>query len=521
MDIARFRAFEPFRRVMTAEPVERRALKVVSVTALSSISTIVLQILTVNICLRYWGNEKYGIWLALFSSFAAIQTIGSSYANFIGNKLNIQFHADQRELKATLGSALVGVMFIALLHLVTILILVSGHFLADIIGVPPPAYDAADPELALWILSASWIFGGFYLGIVHRLFIPTGLMYQAAWWSLASQVSLASVVVVAAVSRASLVQTAMLYAVVQFAWALGSAWYIRYRLPQFYPWTRGFDLRLGLRDLAGSLPQIFSGLMQQGAANGLVLLVSAVASAAAVPVFTTVRTMANLWTNLANILTTPLLPDIVRFHAKQESEKLVAIYEIHGVLVGTAVNLSILLVYPLIPAFYAQWTNHAVPLSESLLCAMLGMVSLFNLGSLMSTFLIGINHREAILSTTIARGAISMLFGAAMLYGFGIGGLGFAIWLAEIVAVLLYAYFFVGLLRGHGGSGVSRTRLLFPLLGIGSLHVFLAAAAFDWGGRMAAWGIALAGVCTAGYVGWSQLDTDVRDRMRRLLVRRT
>src|SRR5437868_14477856 len=101
------------------------------------------------------------------------------------------------------------------------------------------------------------------------------------------------------------------------------------------------------------------------------MLVSALSGAASVPLFTTVRTLSNLWTNVTNVLTTPLLPDVVRYHAVGEGQKLVSVNEAYWVLVGTAVNSGVLITYPAIKPLYGYWTAHAVPLDERLLCLLL------------------------------------------------------------------------------------------------------------------------------------------------------
>src|SRR5678815_3997926 len=104
-----------------------------------------------------------------------------------------------------------------------------------------------------------------------------------------------------------------------------------------------------------------SNLIQQGSTNGIVILIAALSGPAAVPIFTTVRTLANLWTNVTNVLTAPLLPEVVRYHATNEGEKLVTISEAYWVLVGTAVNLGVLVTYPLIEPLYLSLIHISEP----------------------------------------------------------------------------------------------------------------------------------------------------------------
>lgn len=383
----------------------------------------------------------------------------------------------------------------------------------------PSQVAYARPALALTILFVSWLFGTLYLGIIHRLTIPTGLMYQASWWGLGSQSVLATAVIVAALTGASLVQASALYGFAQFGMGIALAAYVRRKLPQFFPTLRDASLRRGVGDLLRSSPQILSGVAQQGAANGVVVLISAISGAAAVPVFTTIRTLSNLWTNVTNLLTSPLLPDLVRFHAKREGEKLLAIYEIHGVVIVGLVNLSIMIAYPLIPYFYPRWTSHSLLLDVPLLCAMLGTVSLFNLGSLMSTLLMGINHQLTILATTFARGVIALFLGAYLLSKMGVSGLGFALWVAELVALFLYGYFFLNNLGTISDVHRVWERFSYPVLGVVSLNAFLFAEAFGLPARPFMQTGALLCICASAYLGWLRLSPDVQERLWHLVSR--
>ena len=361
---------------------------------------------------------------------------------------------------------------------------------------------------------------GFYLGIIHRLLIPTGMMYQSSWGALGTQLSLFMVVIISALSKFTLIQTSALFAFVQLLWAIASALYIRFKLPEHYPWWRSFSFSWGLRDLLRSIPLTVSGLIQQGSSNGLVILISVVAGAAAVPVFTTVRTLTNLWTNVTNLLTTPLLPDVVRFHAKNEWRKLFAVHETHGVITVGAVNFSILLLYPFIEPMYKYWTSHAVALDKVLLCTLLASVSLMNLGAMMNIFLTGINHHRSILSTVIARGSVSLIFGGVLLSYVGVGGLGLGVWAGELVALALLVYFFIKTARMHPETNPSLATLAPALFSVASVQVYLGMVAIETPGAPVLYLLALIGVLLGTVGGWRRLDVETRSRLTRLVGKR-
>src|SRR5260370_22984454 len=356
---------------LNGEPIGHRAAKVSLVNGLSMILGVGSQLVSVPVCLHYWGKEVYGSWLALYSAFMLLRGLDGGYTAFVGNKLNYLYHQNTDALREHLSSAVFGVVIISLLQLV----LAAGTLFLDplsaMLGMSADQTDDFTAKLGLLTLMVSWVLTGSYLGIVHRLLIPPGLMYQSAWWAIEFQICQFAAIMVAAILMLNMLQTSIVFSLSQLASYVASALYVRYKLPRFSPWLKGAKRRIGVSDLVQSGFLTTSNLIQQGAVNGSVLLVSVLAGPIAVPVFTTVRTLTNLWTAVTTILSTPLLPDVVRIHAKGEVQKLVAINQAHWVLVGSAVNLGAILSYPLIPFLYDQWTAHAVILDKSLLCLLL------------------------------------------------------------------------------------------------------------------------------------------------------
>src|SRR5258708_9354183 len=157
-------------------------------------------------------------------------------------------------------------------------------------------------------------------------------MYQAAWWGMEFQICQFAAVMVSAALRVDMLQSSLVFAFSQLASYVASALYVRWKLPGFSPWLKGAKRRIGVSDLGQSVFLTTSNLIQQGAVNGSVLLVSVLAGPIAGPVVSTVRTLTNLWSAVATFLSTPLLPHGVRIHAKCPVPKLRAIYHAVRVL---------------------------------------------------------------------------------------------------------------------------------------------------------------------------------------------
>jgi O-antigen/teichoic acid export membrane protein len=504
---------------MNGAAIEHRAAKVSLVNGLSTILTIGFQLVSVPVCIHYWGKESYGSWLALFSAFMLLRSLDGGFTVFVGNKLNYLYHQNAAALHEHLSSAVFGIMVISCVELALAAGTLIFEPLSAILGVPADHSDGLMAKLGLLTLMISWVLSGSYLGIVHRLLIPAGLMYQAAWWAMGFQVCQFGAIMAAAMWRLSMLETSLLFALSQLAIYVASALYVRRALPGFSPWLRGSKARVGLSDLGQSLFLTTSNLIQQSATNGTVLLVSALAGPIAVPVFTTVRTLTNLWTSVTTVLSTPLLPDVVRLYAKGEVQKLVAVNKAFWVLVGSAVNLGALASYPLIPFLYDQWTAHGVVLDRPLLCLLLGSVVTANAGALMALHLNGINSIRIVLGASVARAVLGLGGGALGFERYGLTGFGLGILAGEIVATLMTARYFMRHEVTAKGSRIPVSDLGPVLLSTGSALLFFIGAGFGWWSVGWVWSFAICGVAVASVWGWKSLDMELQSRLRDMAIK--
>jgi len=505
---------------VSRDGVEQRAARVSLVTGLSTLLSVGFQLISVPICLKYWGEETYGSWLALYAAFMLVRSLDTGFVSYVGNKLNYLFHQDQNALREHLASALTGIAVIGGLQLSIGMAAIFSDGIVLLLGVTSDPVADHRSSLALLILISTWVLSGSYLGIVHRLLIPAGMMYQAAWWSMGFQVSQFTGIILAAMLHFDMLQTSLVFAFFQLFIYLASALYIRQKLPAYYPWWRGGRSRTGIKDLASSMWLTASNLIQQGSTNGTVILISALSGPAAVPVFITVRTLANLWTNVTNVLTTPLLPDIVRYHATGEGQKIVTISEAYWVLVGTTVNLGILITYPLIELMYGYWTAHTVALDKLLLCLLLASVVVTNVGGLITLYLNGINSLRVVLAASMIRGILSLGVGGLLFYHFGLAGFGMGILGGELLALLVMGRYFVQ-------RELSRQRVSLPLrslmpITVSTISVLMYLMSEGFGLALAQYFFpaALLSVTIAALWGWRGLEHDVRTRLVRMIVNR-
>lgn len=504
---------------MTPAVVETRAAKVAVASGLSMALSIVLQIVSVPVCLHFWGEETYGLWLALLALANMVRTLESGFNAYAGNELNLLFHVDTAALQRTLGSAVWGALIVAAIELLAGAAIVATGTLAPLLGIPDEAARQGRAGLALGVMLLGFVSTGPYLGVVNRLLIPAGMMHQGTWWFMALQITQTASLVVAAALRLSLIEAALFFSFAQAAVHIASAVYIARKLPAFFPWWKHGSWTKGVHDLMRSTAMFGANLLTQTGTNGVVMLVSSGLGAAAVPAFTTVRTLANLWTQLGNVLLSPLLPEVVRYHALGDARKLVAGLEAHWLIASCAVNVSILACLPFIDDAYRAWTGGRIDLDPTLLAMLLLAVVVASPASLIALYLNGINDLRAVTVLYAVRGLVPLGVGLALLPSLGLAGVGVGIVLGEILGpVLAGGLHFRKQLRQLGSSAVPRWQP--AALGTSSVAALLVWQAISGSIPAVAYAAASLGVLASLVWGWRGISPEVRERVLRLLRRR-
>jgi O-antigen/teichoic acid export membrane protein len=503
---------------VTRGRIEQRAAKISVVTGLSTVISIAGQLLSVPVCLHYWGSDNYGRWLALYAAFMLVRSLDSGLVAYVGNKLNYLYHRDDGATREHLASGLVGITVVGLAQLALIGAAMASPYVGRLLGLTEAGAASREPAVALFVMLFTWVMCGSYLGIVHRLLIPTGMMFEAAWWFIIFQIGQFGGLMLAAYLRFDILGASILFSAIQLVLYLASAVWIRQRLPHYFPWWRGGRMRTGLRDLRSSLVLTASGLVQQGSTNGSVILLSYLAGPAIVPIYTTTRTLANLWTNVSNVLAAPLLPEVVRYHASGEAGKIVTVTEAYWLIAGATVNLGILLVHPFLEPLYFAWTGEALAFDRALAAFLLASIVLVNLGGLISVLMSGINSLGAILSVSVVR-AVVMLGGGGALYGtMGVAAFGIGALAAEaLVLFILVRLFLSRELRAHE-TALRLSFLASTALGAGSLLAYLAAAAFDREVARYLYVPAAVLIIVATVRSWKLLAPEFRERLTASLI---
>lgn len=503
---------------MTTDTLERRVLKNTKVGALSFAVSMLQTVFLVPILLQYWGSERYGIWLALMAGFTLLQALDIGHQSYIGNKLNMEYHADRCQFRRTLGSSLGAAYVVGLAELGISAIIVASGALPRLLSIPRSMVVEERLSWGLLFMMAMWLLFGSAGGIISRLMISAGKLHEFQWAGIIGRVTQFASIALVALAGGSVLEACFSFALVRSAGSLIELWYIRRLLPDLYPWWRNARWQVGFHGLRQSLTLTVIEMFKQLSNGGVVILVSTLLAATVIPSFTTLRTVANTVNSVTTILMFAVLPDIVRFHVTSKMGKVADTLDGHWFLAGLVVNGGILLLLPFIEPLYHVWTRGRLAFDPVLFLLLLVATSLVNVGVGMNSYLAGINDLRSQIVVAVSRSTSLFL----VIYGlsgyFGIVSVGIAGVVSETLASVILPLVFVRqkLTSVDGDVKLRHWKLaLIPpvLLLVVGTFVVVQEASLAWVGAGL---LPVLGVTY--YLHWNGLSGDVRGRISSLLL---
>lgn len=501
----------------TKSEIQHRVLKNTMVGIISFIFSFIQTIITVPVLLKYWGSEKYGVWLALYASFILLQSLDIGHINYIGNKINISYHIEKSYLRNTLASSFLMAIIIGLLQILLVIFLILFNFLPSVIGLDTNIINRYSIEISLFILITFWLLSGSIGGILHRLMLPTGYYFQSQWWVILYRFCQFLSIIIAAMLGGSILEATVAYVLVQFVVYGFTFLYVKKKIPELYPWWQGANFKIGFSNFKKSLVLTFTNFIQQLSNNGLLLLIANIFSAIYLPIFTTIRTMTNTALSITNILINAILPDFIRYHAKKEKEKLNSVFNANWFFSGLIVNMGLVIAIPFAGILFKFWTRNIINFDYNLFISLAASISLINFGAGLYNYVYGINNLRAVTVITISRTIILFGFSYYLSGIMGLAGIGVAVLISEIFSSLILPYFFVQkVLKSINGSLDLKTSLTAaapPFI----ILIFAATALFGIEFNYYIWSITLFLIIVSYLINWIILDIEVKERTLILL----
>jgi len=492
------------------EAMHTRAAKGGLVSGFSFALNLGMNLVQVPLLLRFWPQETYGLWLSVAALSNLLTALDGGHQAYVGNLLNRQIVEDRALFRRTLASAVCIAMLTASVQIVLAVALCFSGKAADWLGVE--LAQSTDFSISVVIYTVGWISTGSIGAVLVRLFPPTGRFVRSTWWGIGMRLAQFSAVVVAAWLGWGLVATACLFAATVFAVNVVLFADIRRLYPELFPWWRGADWRAGFKNLASSGVVTVVGVLDYFSLQGVVLMVAGGLGAAVVPLFTTLRTMANMAMQGTGFLLNPIQPDLVRYHVQREGEKISAVFGFFWFATGVLINGGMLAALFMVEPVYAFWTQGRLEFDRALFGWLAAAVLVRTLAAPLQSYLTSINHLPALSITAVLRAALTVggvMIGATR---WGLAGVGGALFVAELAGSLIVPGWFVAVALARVGG-----RLDFFAVGLAGVSASAAGTgltAFALG--ISGWqGFASAAagvVLILSWLQWRGLPPDVRRR---------
>lgn len=420
--------------------VAHRALNSYIPAFILFIATFFQSILLVPLFLKYWGNEKYGIWLTLYAFVMLIRTLDAGHQNYIGNEFSKYYHIDKKQAAFILGSGVRMGLLLGLIEILIYLIVIFASVHKEVVGINLSTYDVKEGILSLLVL---WLLTGCSGGLITRILYPAGKYSLTNYFALIIKILEIFATLICIWKNASINTLCVLIATVTLIYDFFQFRTIKKKMPEFYPWWKEGTLIDGIKNFSHSLVLTFNGFIEQFNTNGLILLVSRTMGLLYVPMFTTVRTAGNTFMQISNLTLNPLSPELVRYFVKGEKEKIKATIETNWFLTSLIINVPVIICLPFIEYLYVWWTKGKLLFDPLLFYSFLLSVAVITSGKSFVTILTSINSLRTVMIISVTRFVITYVLSWILLKHWGLAGLGIAVLIAEMVSSGFLPAFFV------------------------------------------------------------------------------
>ncbi len=432
--------------------------------------------LLIPLLIRFWDNKTYGAWIAIYAMYNLIQTVEFGHNTFAGNSFNSLVNTDVEKAKEVIGSAFRVNIVAGLLQMSIILIAyLIGAFTFFI------QTDLSDGEIAmvLFILFLYRFLIGSYRGLLIKMLNPFGYIYKSYQFSLIERSIEFAVLVTAAVTGISLLETAILWFAVKGVFSITVLRYIKQILPEYFPWWQKGSFRLGISNFKKSFAYISSSFLDRSASEGLVLLISVLLGSTFLPLFVATRTLVNFGGKVTDVFLGPLTPELINLYASKQKDRLIYIISSYWFCTGLILTLGFVSTVWIVEPIFDFWTSNRLDFKPLLYLGLATILIIQNYGSILYAFLMGINRTKAVFQVALTR-ALMLLIGVYFFYRMGIKGILLAMFLAEFVRSIIWLPYYYT--KELSIKFLNKGPLWLNLLNIGSVVLFfyLYFNDFDW-----------------------------------------
>lgn len=302
--------------------------------------------------LHAWGVEIYGEWLLLSSAVLYLLLADFGGQLYIGNRMAVAFAKGDQEVFQRLLHT--GMAMFLLLSLAVFALFIVGAALVTNWSAISIVHTSPRVVIAVLTLLALQVCVSLPLGILMGVYRAVGMLPRSAMLNNLSQLLQLLLVAIGLWFGLGIVGIALMHVIPVVA-VTGIALRELHALhPEFHILSlRSADRRMALEFLKPSSYFFSIQLSNALTFQSVLLIVGAILGAAQVVLFSALRTIANSIRQLLAISMNSVWPDLTRFHAKGEEEKLTLLFHValRATLVVGALFVGIF-------HYFGEWIFH-------------------------------------------------------------------------------------------------------------------------------------------------------------------
>lgn len=451
--------------------IEHKSFRGTVLGLISFLLNIVYSLMLIPVFLTFWGDEKYGYFLAIYAFVQLMRTLDTGHQIYVGNEFSKSYYQNPEKAYEILSSS-IGIAFVlGFIELLVFLVLWYVGVLDYLIGV-----DMKTNHLFFWgilgMLIMWWLVGSIG-GILARIILAKGYYSESVMFAILIKFIETIILFIAVYYNYSINSAFFLIAFATLLYSAGVFYWTAIRMPEYFPWWKNYNMRLGFKNFGKSMVLTTNGFLDQLNSNGTLFLIGKYLSAGTIPVFTTIRTLTNTMTMLTNLMIQPLIPEMIRFDSEGQKDKIWKIIEVNWFISGALISFSFLFLIPVVDMLFRIWTNGHIEFNNLLFYLLALSVVAVNFGRSMTSYLIGINDLKGISAITYVR--FLLVFGCSFLFidKLGLLAIGLGILISEMVCSVVLPTIFARIhLRDHQFDIFKLVVAMFPMVVLG-LGMFL------------------------------------------------
>jgi len=394
------------------------------------------QIFLVPLYLARWDTKIYGSWLLLQAVWSSITILDRAHHDYVGYEC-LRIKEDHVHLIARIVLSAVPIVFcIALLDFLVVNMFIFSEIVYKWIDYSGKIIYQW--KKALILQSITWIFTESIGGLIVRWLTPFGYYPMFAWLGVLYGLVTSIVPAVAVFLGADLWNAAIALAFANFSY-----FFLFFVITLRILRRKGFiasrpELALGVKQVIKSLCLVIARIADIARQQGVRIVLSPLAGVSQMASFATMRTGANFALQGLNTITSPIMPELMRFLTVRDQKRMESTFGVIWFVLCLALCPGVIVVQYYAPTLFPLWT-HGKIVFDPCLFAMFSFIVLVNAlnqpagAVIYGNNILGPQVFIALFASLIAVGGMFFLVPL-----FGLRGAAFSLLSAELVNLLIY-----------------------------------------------------------------------------------